>query len=514
MTTAGGVPRDLAPFIKRADEIGPHHPLMSYYCRLYAAELAMEMKTPQAQKALLSLLPKLEAAKPKVGVSKDPTVDLAACKAFALQVYGRADRADRAGKADEKQVDAFSAASTFLKTLKHFGELDEDTANRQQYAEWRAWDLAQALQTGRKPSDVHNGTDDAGRTAASNGAFGTTAPANNVAAPAPLSPAPAPVPPAPVGAAPSFSTASPLSASLFGAGAPNVAYMVSPASAAGASPAGPASQVGALDASTPTTSSAPLYPSLDSLNSLADNLPSMPLTPSQGAFPPGASPSVPPELPLVPPQAGGAPLPPHVEPPSPPSAPPPPPPGTPGPAGGGGRWTPQWGTGGPFEKGVKVLYEDKAAGGSVKVATVVDVDLGTDPVAYTIEVDGVERGTEASRLAPTPKPPGAAVKPPAASDIQQKGAQSGVVDRNEAQDLDLPSAPSATPSQPPPPPGPPPSLQPEKGGEREAEPSAQALAIAREHAVAAAKSLDPSAGTDVTVARESLRLALEQLGPG
>jgi vacuolar protein sorting-associated protein VTA1 len=76
------------------------------------------------------------------------------CREFALGVYARADRADRSGRSDTKQVEAFSAAGTFLKALAHFGDLDEDLASRQQYAEWRAWDLATAIQAGRAPSRV------------------------------------------------------------------------------------------------------------------------------------------------------------------------------------------------------------------------------------------------------------------------------------------------------------------------------------------------------------------------
>lgn len=30
--SAGGTPRDIAPFIKRADEIQAHNALMAYYC--------------------------------------------------------------------------------------------------------------------------------------------------------------------------------------------------------------------------------------------------------------------------------------------------------------------------------------------------------------------------------------------------------------------------------------------------------------------------------------------------
>ena len=44
-----------------------------------------------------------------------PPQDFKVCRDFALSVYAHADRADRAGKADARLADAFSAAATFLK---------------------------------------------------------------------------------------------------------------------------------------------------------------------------------------------------------------------------------------------------------------------------------------------------------------------------------------------------------------------------------------------------------------
>ena len=87
-------------------------------------------------------------------------------------MYDRADRVDRAGGAHAvtmKQVDAFSAASTFLAMLEHFEEhprvvkanggvvvRNEDRAARKDFAEWRAFDLRQALSLGKAPTDVRS----------------------------------------------------------------------------------------------------------------------------------------------------------------------------------------------------------------------------------------------------------------------------------------------------------------------------------------------------------------------
>ena len=53
------------------------------------------------------------------------------------------------------------------------------------------------------------------------------------------------------------------------------------------------------------------------------------------------------------------------------------------------------GRGGSYAKGDRVLYAE--LDGGWKFALVVEVDVSIDPVGYTIEVEGVERGTEGTR---------------------------------------------------------------------------------------------------------------------
>ena len=74
-----------------------------------------------------------------------------------------------------------------------------------------------------------------------------------------------------------------------------------------------------------------------------------------------------------------------------------------------------WGSGGPFKKGDRVLYRGGGGGGgdddaeiAPLAAIVTDVDASVDPRGYVIDVNGVERCTEASRLAPAATGPGAA----------------------------------------------------------------------------------------------------------
>lgn len=61
---------------------------------------------------LSALVAKLESDKPGLNLSK--TDDPGYCENFALSVFARADRIDRAGKADRNTAKAFYAASIFI----------------------------------------------------------------------------------------------------------------------------------------------------------------------------------------------------------------------------------------------------------------------------------------------------------------------------------------------------------------------------------------------------------------
>ena len=118
---------------------------------------------------LTSTAARAQRTKRSTPLSGDVLVDYSTCRKFALEVYDRADRADRAGKRTKDTVEAFSAASTFLRALEHFEELpeerrvtrDEDCSRRREFAEWRSFDLMQAMQLGRKPTKLKTLSDPA-----------------------------------------------------------------------------------------------------------------------------------------------------------------------------------------------------------------------------------------------------------------------------------------------------------------------------------------------------------------
>ncbi|KAJ0593581.1 putative vacuolar protein sorting-associated protein Vta1 [Helianthus annuus] len=147
----------LLPYLQRADELQKHEPLVAYYCtdsssslsRLYAIERGM--KIPQSERTkttsalLLSLMKQLEKDKKSLQLGPDDHLYL---EGFASNVFAKADKQDRAGRADLNTAKTFYAASIFFEILNQFGDVQPD---KQKYAAWKAADIRKAIKEGRKP---------------------------------------------------------------------------------------------------------------------------------------------------------------------------------------------------------------------------------------------------------------------------------------------------------------------------------------------------------------------------
>ncbi|KAL5988017.1 hypothetical protein ACLOJK_035780 [Asimina triloba] len=79
---------------------------------------------------------------------------------FALNVFAKADKQDRAGRADLNTAKTFYAASIFFEILNQFGELQPDLEQKQKYAVWKAADIRKALKEGRRPEPGPPGGED------------------------------------------------------------------------------------------------------------------------------------------------------------------------------------------------------------------------------------------------------------------------------------------------------------------------------------------------------------------
>merc|ERR1719321_857205 len=140
--------RALLPFLKRAEEMERADALVAYYCRMRAAEegLALDDRAPET----MEVLGELEAA--KEGLELEHEADRMHCEGFAMSIFEKADRADRAGAASLGTAKAFYASSVFMEVCRQFGELDADLEAKQKYAVWKASDIRKALKRGERPA--------------------------------------------------------------------------------------------------------------------------------------------------------------------------------------------------------------------------------------------------------------------------------------------------------------------------------------------------------------------------
>jgi len=139
--------------------------------------LALETRSAQIDGVLKALLSKLEKEKTTIALGEG---DSQYCENFAITVFTRADRVDRAGRADKNTAMTFYAASIFFEVFEHlaswapfiptlimssqaeplrilqilnqFKTLEADLVDMQRYAAWKAADIRKALREGRTPT--------------------------------------------------------------------------------------------------------------------------------------------------------------------------------------------------------------------------------------------------------------------------------------------------------------------------------------------------------------------------
>lgn len=146
----------------------------------------MKSRGPKFDGVLRALIAKLERDKPAAGLGDG---DKEYCRNFAESIFARADKTDRAGRADKSTCLTFYAATIFievrshlawifvymcakrrcrsetqyeavskgfnggaLQILRQFGSLPEDLVDLQRYAAWKAADIRKALREGRQPT--------------------------------------------------------------------------------------------------------------------------------------------------------------------------------------------------------------------------------------------------------------------------------------------------------------------------------------------------------------------------
>lgn len=150
----------ILPFLQRADELQKHEPLVAYYCRLYAMERGLKIPAKERTKTtsalLVSLMKQLEKDKKSLTLGPEDNLYV---EGFASSVFAKADKQDRAGRADLSTAKTFYAASIFFEILSQFGEVQPEIEQKQKYAIWKAADIRKAIKEGRRPEPGPPGGD-------------------------------------------------------------------------------------------------------------------------------------------------------------------------------------------------------------------------------------------------------------------------------------------------------------------------------------------------------------------
>ncbi|KAK9091969.1 hypothetical protein Syun_026880 [Stephania yunnanensis] len=120
-------------------------------------KIPQKERTKTTSSILVSLLNQLEKDKKSLQLGPDDNLYI---EGFASNVFAKADKQDRAGRADINTAKTFYAASIFFEILNQFGELQPDVEQKQKYAAWKAADIRKALKEGRKPEAGPPGGDE------------------------------------------------------------------------------------------------------------------------------------------------------------------------------------------------------------------------------------------------------------------------------------------------------------------------------------------------------------------
>ncbi|KAJ2242896.1 hypothetical protein GGI13_006793 [Coemansia sp. RSA 455] len=115
------------PYIQRAQETRAVDPVVSYFCKYYAARLAItSSNSTDGDTYLVQLLDQLEAEKQSIIDNESMRDDNSASSHvtnFALRVFAKADTEDREGRGSKVTAKTFMIASQFLQVLASFGEI-------------------------------------------------------------------------------------------------------------------------------------------------------------------------------------------------------------------------------------------------------------------------------------------------------------------------------------------------------------------------------------------------------
>jgi len=145
--------KGLQPFLQRAAEVAKLKPKVAFYLREFVVSqgLKVEDRSPELQKLLETVIEQMETQRATLG-KLDREADHLEMERFAMEIFDKADRVDRAGAATESTAKTFYAAVYFIQALETFGELPDELVKKARYSLWKAADIRKAIREGRQPT--------------------------------------------------------------------------------------------------------------------------------------------------------------------------------------------------------------------------------------------------------------------------------------------------------------------------------------------------------------------------
>lgn len=165
MTTPASL-KPITPYLAKAKETQTADPIISYHCKLYAAQQIVDQGLHQKDTEaaiftgnLLDEIEKLKEEDPVLvsekgqAVISDDTVASSYVEAFALKIFARADKQVREKTSNKATAQMFFAAATFFEVVKLFGDLDKDVVDKIKYSKFHAARILRTLKAGEDPNE-------------------------------------------------------------------------------------------------------------------------------------------------------------------------------------------------------------------------------------------------------------------------------------------------------------------------------------------------------------------------
>lgn len=166
------VQKVIGPFIKRAKELDQYQPVISYFAKLYSAQLILEgkyhLQSEDVAKFTETLLNEIEQDKKNLTESSEKIADLIddneksfkLVLGFSNVIFTGADKKVQEGKADKRTALDFKAASDFYQLLHLWNEQYEGKKDvvekRVKYSKYQCARILKSIRNGEDPNGESN----------------------------------------------------------------------------------------------------------------------------------------------------------------------------------------------------------------------------------------------------------------------------------------------------------------------------------------------------------------------